>query len=161
MLKFDGSVYSQGKGTRYEYGTGENTDNVDFRAGTAEMENRVMAIAAGNENVMAITYALAQDITVDTDVTGSVWVWGANKNGEFGEMKLDVTKPTKLAEISNAVLIGGGKSLYIVDSNGTPIMGGLASSGQLGVGGLSSDVYTLSGKSNVVRTDGQLSLIHI
>lgn len=72
-------------------------------------------------------------------------------------MKLDVTKPTKLAEISNAVLIGGGKSLYIVDSNGTPIMGGLASSGQLGVGGLSSDVYTLSGKSNVVRTDGQIA----
>ena len=30
---------------------GENTDNVDFRAGTAEMENRVMAIAAGSENV--------------------------------------------------------------------------------------------------------------
>ena len=53
-----------------------------------------MAIAAGSENVMAITYALAQDITVDTDVTGSVWVWGANKNGEFGEMKLDVTIPT-------------------------------------------------------------------
>ena len=49
MLRFDGSVYSQGKGTRYEYGTGENTDNVDFRAGTAEMENRVMAIAAGSE----------------------------------------------------------------------------------------------------------------
>ncbi len=38
------------------------------------MENRVMAIAAGS-CVMAITYALAQDITVDTDVTGSVWVW--------------------------------------------------------------------------------------
>ena len=36
-------------------------------------------------------------------------------------------------------------------------MGGLASSGQLGVGGLSSDVYTLSGKSNVVRTDGQIA----
>lgn len=56
-LNLTGSVYHKVRVSRYEYGTGENTDNVDFRAGTAEMENRVMAIAAGSENVMAITYA--------------------------------------------------------------------------------------------------------
>ncbi|MCC8066250.1 MAG: hypothetical protein LIO94_04010, partial [Clostridiales bacterium] len=158
MLKLDGSIYSQGKGTSYEYGTGSNEDNPSYRAGTAEIEYRAMAIATGAENAMALVYNLKQDVTVDDSVTGTVWAWGANKNGELNTLKTDVTVPTQIPGITNAVLIGGGESLYVVDSDGKPIMGGLASSGQLGLGtdASSVNVYSLSSANPVYTTSGDV-----
>ena len=151
MLRLDGKVYSMGKGTSFEYGTGNNTDNPLLRAGTADMDNRAMAVGAGAENVMALTYNLDQNNNIDSTVTGSIYVWGANRNGELDASGTDITLPTRLPIINRITLFGGGDAIYAVN-NGTPIMAGVGTDGQLGLGTLSAASYTITDLSNEART---------
>ncbi|MBR0089914.1 MAG: Ig-like domain-containing protein, partial [Clostridia bacterium] len=166
VLRMDGSVFSMGKGNRYEYGIADYEDTEDYRTGKAELDGfRALTIGAGQENTLAVIYNIDQLSRIDKDRTGALYAWGANNNHEFGAMPETLTAPTRQANVAEAMLTGGGRSIFAVqsqhnDADGTDnemaVMGGLASSGQLGIGTVGASTYPISDVRAVIQNTTNL-----
>ncbi|MGN0106776.1 MAG: RCC1-like domain-containing protein, partial [Hominilimicola sp.] len=157
MLRFSGSVYSQGKGTQGEYGNGllEEEDSKN-KSGVAALPSRALLIAGGAEGAMAVIYKI--DSSNDfADGTGDLYAWGANRNGELnGNAGAAIITPELITSkdaglLENITHIGGGDTIYVVDHDGKPYMGGLSSYGQTSSGSTSP---SLRGYEGLTRADG-------
>jgi alpha-tubulin suppressor-like RCC1 family protein len=82
VLLSGGDVYCWGRGSEGQLGIGDLVDN---RA----LPNRV----AGN--LRATNLAAGARFTVMTSVTGEVWTWGSNGNGQLGDGSV-ITRPSPL-----------------------------------------------------------------
>jgi alpha-tubulin suppressor-like RCC1 family protein len=132
-LTSNGLVYAFGKNYAYEYGTGRTSGSV---LTLVPLENRVMAIGAGNQNGIAVTYSLDNSSKPQTET----YAWGNNAYQAISSTN-DAQIRTPKTQINqvmlgrdNTALVGGGDSIYTIDSDGNLKMSGLGTSGQLASG---------------------------
>jgi len=110
-------------GNAYLFGKKRNSIPLWCPSLVSMLENLVDRICCAAAHVMVI------------DLTGDVWAWGNNDNGQLGVAGLYVAEPTLVEGISNAIDICTSSSHTIVKTDhGELFSFGLNASGALGIG---------------------------
>ena len=127
-LTSNGLVYALGKNYAYEYGTGGTSGSVYT---LVPLDNRVMAIGAGNQNGIAVTYSLDASSKPST----KTYAWGNNAYYAISPNNTSTLRtPTEMLGRDNTAIIGGGDSIYTIDKDSQLKISGLGDHGQLANG---------------------------
>jgi alpha-tubulin suppressor-like RCC1 family protein len=105
-LKSDGTVWACGRNLEGELGRGNFNLTLSFVNQVINLTD-VVAIAAGSTHNLALK------------ADGTVWAWGANSNGQLGNITVDSSSiPVQVNGITKVVAIaaGGRQSLALVQS---------------------------------------------
>ena len=127
-LTSNGLVYALGKNYAYEYGTGGTSGSVYT---LVPLDNRAMAIGAGNQNGIAVTYSLDASSKPST----KTYAWGNNAYYAISPNNTSTLRtPTEMLGRDNTAIIGGGDSIYTIDKDSQLKISGLGDHGQLANG---------------------------
>ncbi|MCY1018616.1 MopE-related protein [Pyxidicoccus sp. MSG2] len=133
FLKKDGEVWTWGQNVAGQLGTGSTSSTPQSQPSKVNGLPAIKAIAAGIAHSVAL------------DVSGNVWVWGQNANGQagLGIAGGTVLVPTKVAALSSiqAITANGNFSLAL-GTDGRLWAWGQNASGQVGTGATSASVAT-------------------
>lgn len=160
-MKSDGTVWAWGangngelgNGTKWNYGDAPQATPVQI-SGLTDVKGIYTAKYNG-----ASVYALKND--------GTVWAWGANRNGELGDGTTNTrTAPVQvkgLAGVTDVTVwdrpdLGNDNSVYAVKADGTAWVwgsGASTASQVLGISGIKR-VIAYGGTSFAIKTDGTL-----
>ncbi|NMO13892.1 MopE-related protein [Pyxidicoccus fallax] len=131
FLKKDGEVWAWGQNVVGQLGTGSSSSTPQPHPSKVNGLPPIKAIAAGIAHSVAL------------DVSGDVWVWGQNANGQAGLGSAGglVLVPTKVAALSGiqAIAANGNYSLAL-DASGRLWAWGQNTSGQMGTSTTSTSV---------------------
>ncbi|AKF86695.1 hypothetical protein MFUL124B02_31355 [Myxococcus fulvus 124B02] len=133
FLEKDGTVWAWGQNVSGQLGTGATSTTVQSQPTRVHGLPAIKALAAGIAHSLAL------------DVTGDVWVWGQNANGQggLGNTGGTVLVPTRVAALSGiqSIAANGNYSLAL-GSDGRLWAWGQNNLGQVGTGSTSAAVST-------------------
>ena len=128
-LDNNGNLYAWGKNIFGQLGDGTNVfKNTPILINRAIINNTIVSITCGGSHTIAL------------DNTGKVYIWGYNRNGEFGDgTNVDKNIPTLInnGDIANKVIVsilGGYNHTIAIDNTGKLYSWGYNGKGQVGNG---------------------------
>lgn len=123
ILTTDGSVYTTGRNTSGQLGRDAQKSEYFEKV---ELGSKIAYIEAGNRSSAAI------------DISGRLWVWGENSNGQLGLGINDnrVNQPRLVTSINGIVQSAsiGENHIHVVTNTGKLYVAGSNNNGQLGLG---------------------------
>jgi alpha-tubulin suppressor-like RCC1 family protein len=129
-LKADGTVWGWGDNTRGELGLGAYDTNTGYYI---PFQTNLAQTIPGLTSIVAIAAGDGFSLAVKTDRT--LWVWGANWNGQLGDGTNLSTNVPHLSALSNIAAVSAGRYFAMaLKTDGTVWTWGANGSGQLGNG---------------------------